>query len=202
MCVCVSNFWGFLEGWFSWSSGLFDTALYPFLIVAYANNFLVSFCGLAPLGWWELYLSRIGIGVAVMMCNMLNVQMQGTISLIFACATLLPFLLMTLIGLPTAITDYKPLFTSFFPIQEVSWGVMLSAVLWVGSGWDSPGTVAGDVKTPKVRGVLAAASRLQLVCLLSWCAFFLVCDAEFCFLVCLSLLLPLVSLLRKPTLVP
>lgn len=150
LCCCAGNFWGFLEGWFSWSSGLFDTALYPFLIVAYANNFLVSFCGLAPLGWWELYLSRIGIGVAVMMCNMLNVQMQGTISLIFACATLLPFLIMTLIGLPTALTDYKPLFTSFFPIEEVSWGVMLSAVLWVGSGWDSPGTVAGDVKTPKV----------------------------------------------------
>jgi len=144
---CAGNFWGFQEGWFSWSSGLFDTALYPFLVVAYLANFLQTFCGMAPLDFWALYVGRIALCLGVCALNMLNVQMQGTISLIFASVCLLPFAALTLLGLPDI--DWPTLFAPFYPLQHVNVGLTLSVVLWVGSGWDAPGTVAGDVKTPK-----------------------------------------------------
>ncbi len=147
LSLIVGNFWGFLEGWFSWSSGLFDTALYPFLIVAYLANFLQTFAGMAPLDFWSLYCGRIALCLGVMTLNLLNVQMQGTISLIFASVCLLPFAALTLFGLPSI--DWPTMFSSFYPLAEVNIGLMLSVVLWVGSGWDAPGTVAGDVKTPK-----------------------------------------------------
>lgn len=135
-----------MEGWFSWSSSLFDTALYPFLIAAYCNHFLLAYCGVS-LGYWSMYGVRIALCLGVMALNLFNVQMQGTISLVFAFVCLLPFVALTVLGFPQI--EWKAAVSEFVPIVDVNVGLMLSAVLWVCSGWDSPGTVAGDVKTPK-----------------------------------------------------
>jgi len=156
------NFWGFQEGWHSWSSSLFDTALYPFLAVAYLNYFLANMCGVT-LGYWALYSIRVVLCVIVCIFNLLNVQMQGTISLLFAAACLLPFALLTVLGLTSI--NWHTAFTHFHPISEVNWGLLLSVVLWVGSGWDSPGTVAGDVKTPKKTYPRAVTTAVALVTL-------------------------------------
>ena len=157
---------GFLEGWFSWSSSLFDTALYPFLIVAYLNNFLVTFCSVT-LPYWILYAIRVGLCLGVMMLNLLNAQMQGTISLFFAFLCILPFILLALIGLPQI--EIATVTGGLRDVSEVNWGLTLSAILWVGSGWDSPGTVAGDVKQPKrtyPRAVIVAVALVMITNLL------------------------------------
>jgi len=161
------NFWGFLEGWFSWTSSLFDTALYPFLVVAYLANFLSTFAGMPPMGYWSLYCARIALCLAVMALNLLNVQIEGTVSLIFASVCLLPFAALTVMGFPAI--QWRELTHEFYPLSEVNVGLMLSVVLWVGSGWDAPGTVAGDVKTPKKsypRAVTLAVALVMLTNLL------------------------------------
>lgn len=160
--VFRSSFRGFLEGWFSWSSSLFDTAVYPFLIVAYLNNFLTTLCGVT-LPFWGLYFCRVGLCLVVMVLNLVNVQMQGAISLIFAFACILPFALLTMIGF--AEIDWSTVLTSLHPVGEVNWGLTLSVILWVGSGWDSPGTVAGDVKSPKKTYPRAVTVAVVLVML-------------------------------------
>lgn len=160
------NFWGFLEGWWSWSSGLFDTALYPFLIVAYFNDFLVTFCSVS-LPYWTLYGMRVSLCFIVMVLNLLNVQMQGTISLIFAFLCLAPFALLTVVGFGDI--NWPNVVLGLRNVSQVNWGLTLSVIMWVGSGWDSPGTVAGDVKTPKKtypRAVILAVVLVMLTNLL------------------------------------
>ena len=78
---------------------------------------------------------------------------------------LLPFFAISCLGLSHmsfSLSTLTQLF-SFPDLSRIQWGLTLSAILWVGSGWDSVGTVGNDVKRPKRTYPLAICLSLLAV---------------------------------------
>jgi len=157
------NFWGFMEGWLSWCSATVDTALYPFLVIAYARRML-GVEWLAEDGVWVL-VGHAAVTVLVAVLNWSNWQLSGTPSLLLSILFLVPFFLISVLGLSSisfSLSTLSLLF-SFPALSQIHWGLTLSSILWVGSGWDSVGTVGNDVKRPKRTYPLAIGLSLLAV---------------------------------------
>jgi amino acid transporter len=151
------NFWGYLEGWLSWCSSVFDAALYPILVVAYLEPAFKNLFGLtAGFSWLTTYLLRVSFTIIITVLNVTNIQVYGLASLFFAAFTILPYFIYSIAGTQqifvnstySSVNTFDHIF-SFTDPSEVNWGLLISCILWVGSGWDSPGTVAGDVHRPR-----------------------------------------------------
>ena len=149
------NFWSFQEGWWCWLSALVDSSLYVLILNAYTHGALISiFPQLIRIPHYVLYITRVTFVLLITVTNLLGIQIVGVMSVLFAILTLVPFFIMGLMGIDTvvdvlAVSKSRGEMLELFSITDVHWGILLSALLWVGSGWDSPGTVAGDVKSPK-----------------------------------------------------
>ena len=157
------NFWGFMEGWFSWCSATVDTALYPFLVIAYARRMLcVEWLAEDGAG---VLVGHAAVTVLVALLNWSNWQLSGTPSLLLSILFLIPFFLISILGLSSisfSLSTLSLLF-SFPALSQIHWGLTLSSILWVGSGWDSVGTVGNDVKRPKRTYPLAIGLSLLAV---------------------------------------
>ena len=154
---------GFMEGWFSWCSATVDTALYPFLVIAYARRMLcVEWLAEDGMG---VLVGHAVVTVLVAVLNWSNMQLSGTPSLLLSILFLIPFFLISILGLSSIsfnLTTLSLLF-SFPALSQIHWGLTLSSILWVGSGWDSVGTVGNDVKRPKRTYPLAIGLSLLAV---------------------------------------
>ena len=152
-----------MEGWLSWCSATVDTALYPFLVIAYARR-LLGVDWLAEDGVGVL-LGHAAVTVLVAALNWSNWQLSGTPSLLLSILFLVPFFLISALGLSSihfSLSTLSLLF-SFPALSQIHWGLTLSSILWVGSGWDSVGTVGNDVKRPRRTYPLAIGLSLLAV---------------------------------------
>jgi amino acid transporter len=152
------NFWSFQEGWWCWSSALIDCCLYVLILVAYLQGAIGAVWkevdDLNNDNYWILYAARVVCILIITLTNLLGIQIVGVMSVLFAVITLAPFFAMGIFGFDDVIhvlsdASLRKQLLEFWPLTKVHWGLLLAALLWVGSGWDSPGTVAGDVKSPK-----------------------------------------------------
>lgn len=152
------NFWGFQRGWWSWVGGVVDCSLYVYLFVVYLTHFITR-CFSIHLGNSVHIGMKIAAVFLVTIANLLGLQLVWVMSFMFSAVTLAPFVLICIGGL--SMPEVVPMseLIELRDFNSVHWGLCLSALLWAGSGWDSPGTVAGDVKSPKTtypRAVLLA----------------------------------------------
>lgn len=135
-------FWSFLNGVFTLACSIFDTALFPAMFVDYLGYVIYgSWIGIPTV--WSLVLKVILV-VGATLVNIRGVGIVGTTSLFFFAAVMLPFLFLTLWGLPRLNFNWVH---SGVP-RKVDWARLLTIILWNTSGFDAAGTCASEVKNP------------------------------------------------------
>ena len=137
------EFWGFQVGWWRTISCYVDTTLYIILAVAYIDAFV-------PLGTTGGFLAKLAVVAVFTVINILGLQEVSritTILMIFVFATLVVF---GVFGVSN--WEFSPL-VPFVPEGQSfmsSLGFGIAFCIWVYSGYESMGTMAGELKNPQV----------------------------------------------------
>eukprot|EP00898_Chlorokybus_atmophyticus_P002314 jgi/Chlat1/3083/Chrsp21S03331 len=135
-------FWGFVEGWTSWLSGVCDNSLYPVLFLDYCA---------APypilLTWPIRPLLLAAITASLTLLNWRGLVVVGNTAVAVAAFSLLPFCLMIVLGLPR-LEPARWWPESGFDWHMIEWGGFINILFWNLNYWDSAATLAGEVKDP------------------------------------------------------
>jgi amino acid transporter len=151
----LGPFWGFQEAWLSLVASIFDMAIYPtFFAICLARLCPALGQGHAPL--------LVGL-LVIAVCTALNLRgagAVGTSSVALSLALLTPFavLIVSALALP-----HLPEPRGDAGGLDVLGGVLIA--MWNYMGWDSAGTVAGEVERPERTYPLAMISATALVAL-------------------------------------
>lgn len=149
-------FWGFLQGWWKWMSGVINNATYPILCLDY----LQSIFPLVEAGLGRV----IGIFVFTGLLTYLNYRgltIVGWSAVILGVVSLLPFVIM--IGF--AIPRVEPARWLGIDLSNVSWRQYLNILFWNLNFWDNASTLAGEVEDPErafPRAILGAGVLVGL----------------------------------------
>lgn len=155
------RFWGFTNGWLSWTYSLIDMALYPVLFQQYLAFF---WPGLDKTTSWVLSLGLIWIAVGL---NLRGTRVVGLASGGFAALVLLPFGVLSAVALERWLGGKTP--ASFQPahVPGVSFlgalGLGISQSIWNYSGWDNPSTIGGEIEDSGRNYPRALARTVPLV---------------------------------------
>jgi amino acid transporter len=170
----MGNFWGVQEGWWTICYTAVDMAIYPVLFVNYIAYFVPSLAldqnGSAS---WQVLLTRwllaVSLIVVALAVNFKGARAVGGNAIVSVGVVLLPFLILTLVGLlkagapAAALAAVKAGVTSGSDAGLLAVG--LSVVLWNYSGWDNVSTFAGEVAEPQRNYPRAFAAALPLIVL-------------------------------------
>lgn len=132
---CFGPFWSFQLGWWNWTSGVVDNALYPVMLVQYSTLVLAP-----ALGWFV----RVGLCVLLTSVNLLGVDMVGRCAIVLMLLVSLPFVVLAVIQLPKA----QPR-TWLRTNTKVNWVKFLNMLVWNYGSFDEISTVAGQAKDTK-----------------------------------------------------
>lgn len=133
------TFWSFQNSYSTLFSTIFEGGLYPVMFMDYMGELLGM----------ELKTEfRLGIGLvviaAVTYMNIKGTDVVGNASMGFTVASLGPFILIILLGLP-----HLDLVNVVQAIPEkTNWTSFITILLWSTSGFDLVGACAGEVKNP------------------------------------------------------
>lgn len=162
---------GFLSGWWTWLNTWVDNAIYPVLFVDYLSSFLNIFGVTAlndhPLLRWGIALFVIW---PVVFLNITGTRNAGYISVIFSFFVLIPFVILSGLGLYHLVVHPTPIFEPFIPPGSSlvkSLGLGLSVAMWNYMGWDGISTLGEEVSEPQ-RTYPKALFRATLVVSLSY----------------------------------
>jgi amino acid transporter len=139
------RFWGFWNGWLSWSYSLLDMAIYPVLLLQYLRFFAP---GLGPVASWLIACAMIW---GATWLNLRGTRVVGAASGVFVALVLTPFAVLTVIATARWLSPGSgaSLFASPRPIADTSFlgalGIGLSQAIWNYSGWDNPSTISGEI---------------------------------------------------------
>ena len=137
------EFWGFQVGWWRTISCYVDTTLYIILAVAYIDAFL-------PLGTAGSIIAKVVVVVVFTVINILGIQEVAritTILMIFVLATLVVFVIFG-----AANWEFSPV-SPFIPDGQgfsASLGFGIAFCIWVYSGYESMGTMSGELENPQI----------------------------------------------------
>ncbi len=159
--IALGDFWGFLEGWWSWMFTFVDMALYPVL------------CGDILAQIWPLLtghtlnsLARIGFILGFIwlaaLINAAGARWVAGYSLFAMVVVLAPFVAFILSAWLRAHPHAGAIST---PVKLVhgGWGLALAAVLWNYTGWDNVATFAPQVQRPERTYPRALLATLGLI---------------------------------------
>ncbi|CAI5728896.1 unnamed protein product [Peronospora destructor] len=140
---------GFQVGFWSWTSGVIDNAIYPCLIVdtllalttledkddaAHDNN------GVA----WNIFALRAVFALLFMLPTLSSIKVVGQTLLVLGVLIFLPFTVLVAYAVPLI----KP--ANWVVIRkDRDWGRLLSSLYWNYSGFDAAGAYAGEIESPK-----------------------------------------------------
>ncbi len=145
------DFWGFLSGWWNWTSSFLLGSAYAVLFADYIRAFFPSITRL------EHYAICVALIVVVAYINIRGIQLVGRVSTILEIAVLVPVLVMTVIALAHAHHNpFVPLTPPNKPFTQV-FGVGLALGVWLYSGYEQLSTVAQEVCDPRRNYPLALA---------------------------------------------
>lgn len=135
----MGEFWGFQCGWWYTIMSYVDTAVYLVLSVAYVEAFIE----LSPAAHYALI---IGIAVLFTYINIKGIEAVGTSTVVLAIITLIPFLILTIMGF--AKWRFNPISPFVAPGGSVlgSFGLALVIGTWMYSGYESMSTLAGEIE--------------------------------------------------------
>jgi amino acid transporter len=137
------EFWGFQVGWWRTISCYIDSTLYIVLSVSYINAFI-------PLTEMQNFMVRLAIVLFFVIINLLGLKEVSRITsglMIFVFATLFIF-----VALGAVNWQFNPVIPFYATgqgfMQSIGFGVAFC--IWVYSGYESMGTMSGEVANPQV----------------------------------------------------
>jgi len=192
VAACFGRFWAFQDGYWSWVSGVLDSAMYP----VFAAELILGVGSTGSLAGVALV---IGLALAASSLNFMGVQIVGRALIALGVVVMLPYSLLVGIwgwqlvlpfsGPAELATDFThspvpdPAVAAasaglepaahFAPTPQALTGDkwtpdlvgLLHLVFWSYSGWDSISTFAGEVHNPKRTFPLALMVSVVLVTL-------------------------------------
>jgi len=160
--TALGPFWGFNLTWWMWVTGIVDLALYPVLFVDYSAYFF-PILQESELVRWLVAVTLVWVFAYV---NIRGASVVGDSSKLFLVIVLLPFVLVTILGL------FKMQFNPFEPFVfegvslPVAFGAGLFVVMWNYMGWDGLSTVMGEIRDPRRDYPRALAITLPVITLI------------------------------------
>jgi hypothetical protein len=150
----MGPFAAFVGAWWTWIYSWVDVAIYPVLFVKALEG--VLHLSKMPVPWegnaWFTWAMGLWVIVPFTCLNIRGTRLVGNSSVLFGAFLLLPFLLMTLWGIPAIFAHPERLTQPFTAPGEgfsKEFGAGLFIVMWNYLGWDSLSTIAGEVKEPQ-----------------------------------------------------
>jgi len=137
------EYWGFQVGWWRTISCYVDSTLYVILAAAYINAFI-------PLSGWQNFAVMALIVVFFTVVNIMGLKEVGRITsilMIFVLSTLVVFIIFGISNWQfNPVLPFVPAGQSF--MSSIGFGVAFC--IWVYSGYESMGTMAGEVENPQI----------------------------------------------------
>ncbi|KAJ9529358.1 hypothetical protein QJQ45_013786 [Haematococcus lacustris] len=133
-------YWGFLEGLWSWLSGVTDNSLYPVMLAANLQLFFPVLGEEGP----TRSIFVVGLCLALSYFNYRGLTVVGHSLVASALAVLLPFVLMSALAIPKV----RPANWTVVDWDTVNWGTFINVMFWNLNYWDSVSTLAGEVSNP------------------------------------------------------
>eukprot|EP00250_Pteridium_aquilinum_P013119 c21144_g1_i1 orf=890-2326(+) len=132
-------FWGFLQGWWKWTSGIINIATYPILCLDYLQSILP----LVAAGWGRIIGCFLFTGILTYL-NYRGLTIVGWAAVVLGVVCLLPFVIM--IGFAIPRLDASRWLG--VDLRNVSWREYLNVLFWNLNFWDNASTLAGEVEEP------------------------------------------------------
>ncbi|KAI3979295.1 hypothetical protein MKX01_037900 [Papaver californicum] len=136
----LGPYWGFMQGWMKWLSGVIDNALYPVLFLDYLKSAIPALGG-----GWPRALAVVLLTIAFTYMNYRGLTIVGWFAVFLGVFSIIPFVVMGFIAIP----KLEPSNWLAMDIHNVSWGLYLNTLFWNLNYWDSISTLAGEVANPK-----------------------------------------------------
>ncbi|CAG9462733.1 unnamed protein product [Pedinophyceae sp. YPF-701] len=133
-------FWGFMEGFWKWVSGVTDNAIYPVLFLSYLQRIFPALAAGYPRA---VFLSCFTATLTYL--NYRGLSVVGTIAVSLTFATLLPFVAMAVLAAPRI----KPANWLRFDWDDLRLGQLINVLFWNLNYWDGASTLAGEVNEPR-----------------------------------------------------
>mmetsp|Transcript_4121 Transcript_4121/g.11811 ORF Transcript_4121/g.11811 Transcript_4121/m.11811 type:complete len:657 (-) Transcript_4121:1518-3488(-) len=149
-------FWGFLEGWLSWISGVTDNSLYPVMLGANLEFFFPQLGS----GWPRLTF-LVGMSLFLSYLNYRGLSVVGHTIIISCVAIIMPFVVIVLLAIP----HMQPENWTKVDWPSVNWFTYLNIMFWNLNYWDSVSTLAGEVHNPQKTFPRALMMAVMLVAL-------------------------------------
>jgi amino acid transporter len=156
-------FWGFWNGWLSWSYSLLDMAIYPALLLQYLRFFAP---GLGQAASWLIACAMIW---GATWLNLRGTRVVGTASGWFVALVLAPFALLTVVATARWLSPGHgaSLLAGPLPSAGTSFlgvlGIGVSQAIWNYSGWDNASTISGEIRDASSTYPRALARAVPLV---------------------------------------
>ncbi|CAM9248438.1 unnamed protein product [Pylaiella littoralis] len=140
-------FWGWMEGYSSWVSGVADNSLYPVLFLDYLVSRLPrdNFLREEGLSRWGCVVS---LNLALSYLAYRGLRIVGRTAIAVAIFSLLPFVVFVLWGLPDCTMPESWLSPPDGGWGAIRWGTYLNVMFWNLNYWDSASSFAGEVENP------------------------------------------------------
>ncbi len=149
--AAFGDFWGFLAGWWNWSSSFLLAAAYAVLFTDYLTFFFPAIVG------WKHYAVSLALVALIGYVNVRGIQAVGAVATVLETLILLPVVVMC--GMAAAHWHHNP-FTPLVPPHVPPFqvfGVGLALGLWLYSGYEQVSSVAEEVENPQRNYPIALA---------------------------------------------
>ncbi|MCO5550065.1 hypothetical protein L7F22_003544 [Adiantum nelumboides] len=133
-------FWGFLQGWWKWTSGIINNATYPILCLDYLQSILPA----VGSGWGRIIGRFVFTGLLTYL-NYRGLTIVGWSAVTIGIVCLLPFVIMIGFALPRL----QPSRWLGIDLQMVDWRNFSNILFWNLNFWDNASTLAGEVEQPE-----------------------------------------------------
>jgi amino acid transporter len=141
--AAFGDFWGFLAGWWNWTSSFLLMSSYAVLVADYANFYIPELTG------WRHYLVALAVTALVAWVNVRGIRMVGAVSFVLTVLVLVPVVAMCAVALPQ--WRHNPFLPWAAPGRSMLqvMGVGLALVLWGYSGYEQTSSCAEEVSNPQ-----------------------------------------------------
>jgi amino acid transporter len=141
--AAFGDFWGFLAGWWNWTSSFLLMSTYAVLVADYAGFYFPGLTG------WRHYLVSLAVTALVAWINVRGILAVGAVSFVLTVIVLVPVAAMCVVALPH--WQHNPFLPWVAPgkssLQVL--GVGLALVLWGYSGYEQTSSCAEEVSNPQ-----------------------------------------------------
>ena len=141
--AAFGDFWGFLAGWWNWTSSFLLGSSYAVLFTDYLTYYFPGIVG------WKHWLVSLALIAFITWINILGIRMVGKAATVFELFIFIPVIGLVVLGLAQwHHNPFAPLLPPNQPFSKV-FGVGLALVIWGYAGYEQLSTVAEDVENPQ-----------------------------------------------------